>query len=88
MKKTQQSIDFKWFRDNIKELFKNYGYSYVVIKNKRVLGSYNTMIEGFNEMIKNGEKLGTFIIQRCAPNNEENILQVASMNFRQVGATC
>ena len=88
MKKTQQSIDFKWFRDNIEKLFNDYGYSYLAIKNKRVLGSYNTLIEGYNDMVKKNEKVGTFIIQKCAPNNAENLLQVASMNFRRVGVTC
>lgn len=81
MKKTNQDIDYKWFCDNISQLFFNYGYSYLAIKNKKIIGSYSTLKEGFLDMLKRKVKIGTFIIQRCAPTNDENLQYVASMNF-------
>lgn len=81
-KNIMQEKDYKWFCDNIKILFDEYGYAYVAIKNKKVLGTYTSVIDGINDMKKKKEKLGTFIIQKCAPDNKENLLNFTSVNFR------
>ena len=81
MKINRQDSDYKWFCDNISNLFFDYGYSYLAIKNKKILGVYNSLIDGYKDMLIRKEKLGTFIIQRCAPTNDENMQCVASMNF-------
>lgn len=81
IKVLNQDSDYKWFCDNITKLFADYGYSFLAIKNKKVLGSYTSIVDGINDMKSKKNKLGTFIIQRCAPSNNENMLNIASMNF-------
>ena len=64
-----QDQDFRWFIDNYNELFKEYGVSFLAIKNKRVLGSYNSYSEAVDKTAEQ-EPLGTFIVQKC--NGEES----------------
>lgn len=64
-----QDSDFQWFKENYQSLFERYGDSFLAIKNKRILGSYRSMIEGFNAT-KETEKPGTFIVQHC--NGDES----------------
>lgn len=61
--------DFQYFLDNIGNLFCEYGDRFVVIKNKAVLGSYDTAADAITNTTKS-EKMGTFIVQRCAPSVE------------------
>lgn len=74
------SEDFAWFRQHYKEFQQKYGDSFIVIKNKKILGVYNTYAEGVHATSKN-EELGTFIVQQCAQDNEAYNCYIASMNF-------
>ena len=56
--------DYKWFLEKFEELYNEYGESYIVIKNKKVLGVYKTYAEGVRTT-ETTEKLGTFIVQKC-----------------------
>lgn len=56
--------DFEWFKNHNSDLYKKYGHTFLVIKNKSVIGSYNNLIEAVNETKKQFE-LGTFIVQEC-----------------------
>lgn len=59
--------DYDFFLDNIAELYLEFGPKYLAIKEKKVLGAYNSIDEAVQETIKT-EKFGTFIIQKCAPS--------------------
>lgn len=68
--KDQQQTDYTWFSENFYMLYQRYGNSYLVIKNKTILGSYNSFSEAYHDTIKT-ETLGTFIIQRVCDNQED-----------------
>lgn len=74
------SENFKWFKEHYTEFQNKYGNSFLAIKDKQIIGVYNTYAEG---VIKTSEteELGTFIIQEC--NKEYNAYQchISSMNF-------
>ena len=57
--------EFKYFLDNKKELSKKYNNKFIVIKNEKVIGSYNNEEEAYSETKKEHE-LGTFLIQKCS----------------------
>ena len=59
-----QDVDYKWFLDNYLELYKKYGDTFLVIKNKTVIGSYNSYAEAVKAM-EGREDIGTFIVQKC-----------------------
>lgn len=73
--------DFKWFEENYQDLQLQYGDSFLAIKNKKVIGVYNSYGEGVRETEKT-ETLGTFIIQECSRDNIAYMACIASMNFR------
>jgi len=61
--------EFKFYIDNQIKLLEKYNGKYIVIKDKKVLGAYNSNDEALNKTIKN-HKLGTFLIQLCTPGSE------------------
>lgn len=65
--KEDRNNDFQWFVNNYHEFYKKYGYSYIAIKNKAILGTYNNVREALN-LIK--EPIGTYIVQLC--NGDES----------------
>lgn len=74
-------IDFKWFVDNMKDLYAIYGHVFLAIKNQRVLGAYSSYGECVRETQK-VEPLGTFIVQECGDNESAYTNYIASMSFR------
>ena len=56
--------DFNWFIENYESLYKKYGNCYLAIKDKAVLGKYNTFADGVH-MTEKTEEIGTFIVQQC-----------------------
>ena len=62
------STEFKYYRTNYGRLRERYCNKYIVIKGKKVIGTYNSHAEAFQETIKH-EELGTFLIQRILNNN-------------------
>ena len=62
-----QDADFEWYKTHISELYSEFGVKYVVIKNKTVLGVYDTYADGVLAT-KKVEPLGTFIVQKLGPD--------------------
>jgi hypothetical protein len=57
--------EFKYYTDNQEELVKNYNGKFLVIKDKKIEGAYNSQLEAYTEAKKKFE-VGTFLIQRCS----------------------
>lgn len=72
--------DFTWYLENYDELCEKYGGSYIAIKDKKVLGTYSS----YSEAVRTTEqsvKLGSFIVQKCGPDETAYTNYIASMNF-------
>lgn len=61
--------EFKYYIKNQKELVKKYRGKYIVIKDEKVIGSYESEIEAIEKTSKK-EELGTFLVQKCEPGVE------------------
>lgn len=72
--------DFAWFKEKYPEIQKKYGKAFVVIKNKKVLGAYDSYANGVRETLKT-ENLGTFIVQEVDPKRKAYCCYIASDNF-------
>ena len=72
--------DFEWFENHYEEFQGKYGNAFLVIKNKCVIGVYNSYGEGVREAQKT-EALGTFIVQECCRDRVAYSCCIASMNF-------
>ena len=59
-----QERDFQWFVDHQPDLFKQYGHSFIAIKNRTVLGAYPSYADAVKATQRH-ETLGTFIVQEC-----------------------
>jgi len=68
--------NYIFFKNNLPKFIKRYKGKYIVIKDKRVLGSYDDFDEAYRETIRN-EALGTFIIQQCIPLNPMRVARFA-----------
>ncbi len=70
MKNNELEKDFQFYLDNLIDLEKKYKGKFIAIKNCKVIGSYTTYEEAFEETTKSNE-LGTFLIQKADtnPNN-------------------
>lgn len=75
-----QNDDYEWFKEHCTELFERFGNSYVAIKDKSVLGVYQTYAEGVRETLKT-EQIGTFIVQLCGKDESAYTNYIASMEF-------
>ena len=62
-----QADDFKWFVEHYDELFEKYGMSYLAIKDRSVLGSFDSPKAAISAVSKE-YPLGSFIIQLCNGN--------------------
>lgn len=65
--------DFKFFIENQEELVKKHHGKVLVIKDKEVVGVYESEPEAYAAAVEKYE-LGTFLIQKCLPG-EENYTQ-------------
>ena len=79
----RQKEDFDWFVQNYQSLFEQYGFSYLAIKNCKVIGVYNTYAEGVKETAKT-EEPGSYIVQLCSGKESAYTNCIASM-FAVVG---
>lgn len=59
-----RKLDFDYFVENYKSLFNKYGHKFLAIKNKEVLGSYDTVQDAISDLTPKYE-VGTYIIQEC-----------------------
>nr|DAV75145.1 MAG TPA: hypothetical protein [Caudoviricetes sp.] len=61
--------EFEFYLKNQAELLKQYSGKFLVIKNQKVIGVYDSEIEAYTSTVKTQEA-GTFLIQECQPGNE------------------
>jgi hypothetical protein len=65
----KQRADFHWYLDNQDELVACYNGKVIAIKDRTVLGAYNSIPEAVDQTMEHHE-LGTFIVQRVSPGPE------------------
>lgn len=70
--------DFNWFLNNYDDLYKKYGHQFLVIKNKTVLGHYDSIRQAIDNT--DGEP-GTYIVQECNGDESAYTNYVLSMNL-------
>lgn len=75
-----QSRDFKWFKENRIGLFTKYGDVFLAIKNRQVIGVYQSYAEGFKKTSQK-EEVGTFIVQHCTKDESGYTNYIYSMNY-------
>ena len=56
--------EFDYYLKNQDELVKEYNGKFIVIKDCKVIGAYDSELDAIKETTKNHE-LGTFLVQRC-----------------------
>lgn len=62
-----QDTDFEWYKTHVSELYSEFGAKCVTIKNKTILGVYDTYADGVLSTQKTWP-LGTFIVQKLGPD--------------------
>lgn len=62
--------NFNFYLENHKDIIKKYLDKYIVIKDEKIVDSYDTFEEAVSESSKK-YKLGTFIIQKCSKDLSE-----------------
>lgn len=60
--------EINYYNKNKEELLKLYCGKYLVIKNEKVIASYDSQSDAFSETIKT-EKIGTFLIHYCVEDD-------------------
>lgn len=65
----ERKNDFNYFVSHYQELYKEYGHKFIAIRNKEILGSYDTELDAINDTSKT-YPLGSFIVQEC--NGDES----------------
>lgn len=61
--------EFKYYLKHQSDLVKEYSGKFIVLKNEKIIGVYNSHSEAYNETVKK-EELGTFLIQHCLPGSD------------------
>lgn len=61
--------EFKYYLDHQDELVKKYNGKVIVLKDSKVIGTYDSELEAVKETTKK-HKLGTFLVQKCEPGTE------------------
>tara|TARA_R110002124_G_scaffold140809_5_gene305270 strand:- start:3139 stop:3378 length:240 start_codon:yes stop_codon:yes gene_type:complete len=60
--------EFKYYLDNQKDLLKEFLNKYIIIKDQKVVASFNTKQEAYDYATEKFE-LGSFLIQHCLPGD-------------------
>ncbi|MGH2646774.1 MAG: hypothetical protein ACRDE8_04370 [Ginsengibacter sp.] len=63
--------EFQYYLKHQDSLVKKYNGKFIVIKDEKVIGVYNSHSEAYNESLKK-EVLGTFLIQHCLPGADSH----------------
>ena len=61
--------ELQFFKKNQLDLLKDYKGKFLVIKDEKVVGVYDSEAQAYTEAQKQFE-LGTFLIQQCLPGND------------------
>lgn len=56
--------EFQYYLKNQAELVEKYNGKFIVLKNEKVIGVYDSHSNAYTETLKS-EQLGTFLIQHC-----------------------
>lgn len=75
-----QEADYKWFLDHFSDLYQEYGHTFLAIKNKTIIGVYDTYADGVKNAMQK-EPLGTFIVQECGPDESAYTVYISSLNI-------
>ena len=75
-----QDSDYQWFLENYSSIFQQYGNAYVAIKDRKILGVYDSYATGIAETSR-AEPLGSFIVQYCNGHESGYTNYISSMNF-------
>ena len=73
--------DFNYFLKNYDKIYKQYGHTFVVIKNKNVLGAYNNVAEALENTT---EPIGSYILQECNGKESGYTSYISSFNLFKV----
>lgn len=72
--------DYEWYKENLNQLYKEFGASILAIKNKRVIGTYDNFKKALDETEKT-EEPGSFILQKCGADESSYTNFISSVNF-------
>jgi len=61
--------EFKYYLEHQSELVKKYNGKFIVIKNREVIGAFDSELEAIEKTAEKHE-LGTFLVQKCEPGSE------------------
>jgi hypothetical protein len=73
------SRNYKWFKDNLTELVKEYDDKHIVIKDRRVIGAYDSFSEAFEDT-KFKEKGNEYIIQLCSTDESKTLVKFHTLS--------
>ena len=62
----QLKKEFQYYLEHQSELVKQYDGKFIVIKDSKVIGAYDSELEAVTETSQQHE-LGTFLVQKCEP---------------------
>lgn len=65
----QLEKEFEYYLEHQEELVEKYNGRFIVIKDKKVIGDFDSELEAVEETSKEYE-LGTFLVQKCEPGTE------------------
>ena len=70
--------DFDFFIENYYNFYKKYGHKFLAIKNKEILGTYDSVTETISDLTPTYE-VGSYIIQECT--GEESAYRTTIMRL-------
>ncbi|MFV2073636.1 MAG: hypothetical protein ACC742_13410, partial [Thermoanaerobaculales bacterium] len=62
--------EFHYYLEHQDELVEKYNGKVIAIKNREVIGVFNSLLEALTETCKDHE-IGTFLIQKCSPGDDD-----------------
>jgi len=72
--------ELEFFIANQSDLVKHYQDKVLIIKDRQVVGVYDSVLHAYLEGQKNYE-LGTFLIQPCQPGSDAYTVSIASLTI-------
>ena len=61
--------EFRYYLEHQDELVEKYNGKFIVIKNREVIGAFDSELEAIDKTAEKHE-LGTFLVQKCEPGRE------------------
>lgn len=65
----ERAADFNYFIDHYDELYKKYGHKFIVLRNREILGAYDSTMDAINATADT-YPVGSYIVQEC--NGDES----------------